>query len=92
VAGPCVPHRRTCPAPDGQDHPYLREFGLRLKLLRVRSGMTQEELADRAGMHRTFIGLLERGESGTNVERLVDLAHALGVEPAELLPPAPSRA
>jgi transcriptional regulator with XRE-family HTH domain len=32
---------------------------------------------------------VERGESSLNVERLVDLADALGVEPAELLPPRP---
>ena len=66
---------------------YLQRFGLRLKLARVMAHLTQEQLAERARMHRTFIGLLERGESGINIERLPDLASALGVEPADLLPP-----
>jgi len=69
---------------------YLQQFGLRLKLLRVKAGLTQEELAEAACMHRTFIGLLERGESGVSVERLPDLAEALGAEPGELLPPSTS--
>jgi transcriptional regulator with XRE-family HTH domain len=70
-----------------QDRTYLQRFGLNLKVLRVKSGLSQEELAGRAGLHRTFIGLLERGQSGVSIERLPDLAEALGVEPAELLPP-----
>jgi transcriptional regulator with XRE-family HTH domain len=67
---------------------YLQQFGLHLKLLRVKRGLTQEQLAERAGMHRTFIGRLERGQSGINVERLADLAAGLGVDPADLLPTA----
>ena len=70
---------------------YLQQLGRSLKLHRVKAGLTQEQLADRAGMHRTFIGLVERGESGLSVERLVDLAAALSVEPADLLPPRPRR-
>jgi len=71
---------------------FLERFGLGVRLLRVKQGLTQEQLAERAGMHRTFIGLIERGESGVSVERLPDLAVALGVEPAELLPPSTSEA
>jgi transcriptional regulator with XRE-family HTH domain len=73
---------------------YLAQLGHHLKVLRVKAGLTQEQLAERAGLHRTFIGRLERGESGINVERLPDLAGALGVEPSELIPPTdrPSRA
>ena len=79
--------RRLPFTPTGhKESTYLQELGLRLKLQRVKAGFTQEHLADRAGMHRTFIGLVERGESGLSLERLVDLAEALGVEPAELLP------
>jgi transcriptional regulator with XRE-family HTH domain len=73
----------------GPEATYLQKFGLSLKLQRVKAGLTQEQLADRAGMHRTFIGLVERGESGLSIERLVDLAAALDVEPADLLPPRP---
>jgi transcriptional regulator with XRE-family HTH domain len=69
---------------------YLTQFGLHLKQLRVKAGLTQEQLADRAGMHRTFVGRLERGQSSLRVERLFDLAAALGVELADLLPTAES--
>jgi len=84
-------HRRPSPTTHPRDPTltYLQQFGLHLKLARVKAGLTQEQLAERAGLHRTFVGLLERGESGLSVERLVDLAEALDVEPAELLPPRP---
>jgi transcriptional regulator with XRE-family HTH domain len=71
---------------NGEDAAYLAAFALRLKLLRVGRRLTQEELAERAGMHRTFIGQLERGERGINVASLGRLARALGVEGRELLP------
>ncbi len=85
--------RRPRPITQPQDRAptYLQQFGLRLKLARLKADLTQEQLAERAGLHRTFVGLLERGESGISVERLPDLANALGVEPAELLPPSASR-
>jgi transcriptional regulator with XRE-family HTH domain len=69
---------------------FVCRFGLGLKLLRVKRGLTQEQLAEAAGMHRTFIGCLERGERGVNVDRLPDLARALGVEEHELIPRRPA--
>jgi transcriptional regulator with XRE-family HTH domain len=65
---------------------FLGRFGRRLKILRVERDLSQEQLGEAAGMHRTFIGALERGESGVNVDRLPDLARALEVEPHELIP------
>ena len=65
---------------------FKRRFGRRLKLLRISRGLTQGQLAARAGMHRTFIGNLERAQRGVNVDRLPDLAAALGLEPRELIP------
>ena len=65
---------------------FNRRFGRRLKLLRISRGLTQGQLAARAGMHRTFIGNLERAQRGVNVDRLPDLAAALGLEPRELIP------
>jgi transcriptional regulator with XRE-family HTH domain len=65
---------------------FKRRFGRRLKLLRVTRGLTQGQLAERAGMHRTFIGNLERAQRGMNVHRLPYLAAALGLEPRDLLP------
>ena len=65
---------------------FLLRFGRGLKLLRVERGLSQEQLGEAASMHRTFIGVLERGERGMNVDRLPDLARALDVEPHELIP------
>jgi len=65
---------------------FLARFGRSLKLLRVERDMSQEELGRAAGMHRTFIGQLERGEHGVNIDRLPDLAQALGVLEHELIP------
>ncbi len=69
---------------------FLARFGRGLKLLRVERDMSQEEFGRAAGMHRTFIGQLERGEHGVNVDRLPDLARALGLDEHELIPRRPT--
>lgn len=51
----------------------------------MRTYITQEALADRAELHRTEIGLLERGLRVPRIDTLLRLAAALAVEPAELL-------
>ena len=45
-----------------QDQLLLKEFGLRIRQLRLASGLSQEELAEQTGFHRTYIGMIERGE------------------------------
>lgn len=47
--------------------------------------MSQEELAERAGVHRTYVGMLERGEKNVTIYNIERIAEALGVEPADLL-------
>ncbi|WP_368506533.1 helix-turn-helix transcriptional regulator [Burkholderia cepacia] len=56
-----------------------------LKLLRGNRGMSQEKLADRAGLHRTQVSAIERGRSNVMVDTLVSLAAALGVDAIDLL-------
>ena len=57
-----------------------RQIGERLKELRLEAGVSsQETLAHKAGVHRTYMGRLERGESGVTVEALAALLAALGV-------------
>lgn len=65
---------------------FLRAFGQLLLKRRQDRGWTQEELADRSCLHRTFVGMMERGDSGFNIDRLVDVARAFEVEPASLIP------
>ena len=63
----------------------LQAIGKNVRRLREALGISQEELADRAGLHRTYIGGIERGERNLGLINLVKLAHALGVKPSELL-------
>lgn len=51
----------------------------------MKAGLPQEKVAARAGLHRTEIGLLERGERVPRIDTLVKLAGALGVPPGDLL-------
>lgn len=63
----------------------LRVFGARVRALRERAGISQEALADRAGLHRTYVGSVERGERNISLANIHRLADALGVPPSELL-------
>jgi transcriptional regulator with XRE-family HTH domain len=60
-------------------------FGANLARLRECSGVTQEELSFRASLHRTEIGLLERGGRLPRIDTVAKLAGALGVPAASLL-------
>jgi len=48
--------------------------------------MSQEVLANAAGLHRTHISLIERGERSARLETIYRLAKALGLQPADLMP------
>jgi len=60
-------------------------FARNLRLLRKRAGFSQEELAHRAGLHRTYVGSVERGERNISLKNIGRLARALNVDPATLL-------
>ena len=62
-----------------------RQFGSNLRCCRRRSGVSQEALGFLASLHRTEIGLLERGERTPRIDTLVKLARSLDVPPEELL-------
>jgi transcriptional regulator with XRE-family HTH domain len=59
------------------------QFGDNLARLRKRSGLSQEEVACRASVHRTEISQLERGLRCPRADTIAKLAGALGAEPAE---------
>lgn len=62
------------------------KFGKHLRALRDERKLTQEELADRAGMHFTYIGQIERGIRNPSLVNLNKLAKALKISAGQLLP------
>jgi len=56
-----------------------------LRRFRQASGLTQEELADRAGINRNYVGMLEREENSATVDMLEKIAEVLGIDPVEFL-------
>jgi transcriptional regulator with XRE-family HTH domain len=59
-------------------------FGANLRRLREQGGWSQEGFALHAGVHRTYVGGIERGERNVSLENIVRLARALKASPAEL--------
>ncbi|MEG4634901.1 helix-turn-helix transcriptional regulator [Microcoleus sp. AR_TQ3_B6] len=60
-------------------------FGEQVRKLRKSRGLSQEELAELAQLHRNYIGGIERGERNVAFLNIVRLAKALGVSLSELL-------
>ena len=67
------------------DIQILRECGLRIQQERKKLGMSQEELAFRAGMHRTYIGMIERAERNITLSNIKKLADALQLNIKDLV-------
>jgi transcriptional regulator with XRE-family HTH domain len=63
----------------------LVSFGNVVRSHRLALGISQEELADRAGLHRTYIGSIERGERNVSIINIYAIARALGTKPSVLL-------
>ncbi len=59
-------------------------FGNRVRVERQRKGLSQEELAVRAGVHRTYIGMIERAEKNITLVNIEKIASALELEIYEL--------
>src|SRR5688500_13898638 len=69
--------------PGGED-PGRRAFGRRVRELRQARGYSQEELAERSGLHRTYISSVERGQRNVGLDNVHALAKALEVAASEL--------
>ena len=64
-------------------------FGKAIRALREERGYSQEELAERAGLHRNYVGGVERGERNVALENIVKLAGALTVRTRDLFDSLP---
>lgn len=60
-------------------------FAARIREERKRQGLSQEALAEKTGLHRTYIGSVERGERNVSIDNIERIAKALDVKAADLL-------
>lgn len=58
----------------------LTEFGKRVRSERLRQSLSQEDLAFKAGVHRTYIGMIERAEKNITLKNIEKIAKALGLK------------
>ena len=63
----------------------LRIFGTNVRRLREEKGLSQEALADKSDLHRTYISDIERFQRNISLDNIQKIAKALNVEPYELL-------
>lgn len=66
--------------------PNRKAFGLKVRMKRYELEITQEELAERANLHHTYVSSVERGERNIALENIIALAKALGCSPKDLMP------
>jgi len=62
-----------------------KNFGDKVRELRKQKSLSQEELALRSGLHRTYIRDIERGSRNVSIKNIEKIAKALGVRPSDLL-------
>lgn len=67
-----------------RDADILVRFGERVRELRKKAGLSQEQLADRCELDRTYVGGIERGERNVSLRNIAIIARALGVTISDL--------
>ncbi|WP_024692421.1 helix-turn-helix domain-containing protein [Pseudomonas syringae] len=67
------------------DCPLVSIFASNVRRRRLELSLSQEELAERAGVHRTYVGMLERAEKNVTIYNIWRIAQALNLEAAVLL-------
>ncbi len=65
--------------------PNRKLLGKKIRKLRSKLGISQEELGFKSGLHRTYIGAIERAEQNVSIDNIHKIARALKVPPQELL-------
>ncbi len=67
------------------ENSQLQKLGEHIRTIRKAQGLSQEQLAELSGLHRNYIGGVERGERNLALLNIIRIAHALGMSPSELL-------
>jgi ribosome-binding protein aMBF1 (putative translation factor) len=62
-----------------------KALGFRIRELRSKQGYSQESFADKCGLHRTFMGTIERGESNLSFSNVVKVSQGLGITLSQLV-------
>ncbi|HEY8364818.1 MAG TPA: helix-turn-helix transcriptional regulator [Haloplasmataceae bacterium] len=68
----------------GKDNEINELFGRKLRLLRMSKGLSQEELGLQSGIHRTYIGQIERAEKNVTIQNVYKIAKSLDLDIREL--------
>lgn len=68
-----------------KNSPLVEIFARNVRNRRIALGLSQEVLAEAAGVHRTYVGMLERAEKNVTIYNIERIAIALDVQPASLL-------
>jgi len=63
----------------------LEKFGEKVRAERLKRGLSQEELAAKAGVHRTYIGMIERAEKNITLENIEKISTALGLSISQIM-------
>lgn len=63
----------------------LVAFGLKIRLIRLSLNLSQEEFAEKCGLHRTYISSLERGERNVSILNIMKICDAIKLNPEKLL-------
>jgi len=63
----------------------LEKFGNKVRIYRDKLNISQEELAERSGLHRTYIGMIERAEKNITLKNIEKIANGLNVDIINLL-------
>lgn len=67
------------------DNTILVKFGKKVREVRLSKKLSQEALAEKANVHRTYIGMVERGEKNISLKNIQKIAKALEIEIGELM-------
>ena len=62
-----------------------QRLGTLLRESRVKAGLSQEDLSEISGLHRTYIGCIERGEKNVSVFNFLRIAQAIGEKPEKII-------